>query len=417
MRNFEVAFETLQKIFDNKIRFNLAVKSSLKKANKMGDSAFINELTSTCGCVLRHYYVFEEIIKRQYPDANQKQILLISLALANRLFSKRYDVKKLNEYVCKESELDDVTSFIEGLNDPKKLIPEDVKEDTPNYYHLRYNLPLWLVEMWSKNFDSFIAKKLFRSVYHKDKQILRINSNNIDGEEFFKKYNNLQPFGDSLAIYDGKENIKKLLAVKNGDAFDIDAGYKLMVNSIEIDPIRGIAVYAGSSNKLLTELYCVLGNSFKMDYLCGSQKNFFEVKKEIQELGMLNISTYEVSYTGIVTCISKPVHYFFLCPRNTYFRGLSETPDYFLNINSEDLDEIIKEEKEAINEAKDQIEDGGYLIYYLPTVSKNETRGVIHAFLKENPNFTIVREKQMLPFDKYKNMFYFAILKKGESND
>ena len=128
MRNFEFAFETLNKIFENKVRFNLAIKSSLKKANKMGDSSFINELTSTCGCVLRHYYVFEEIIKRKYPNANQKQILLISLALANRLFSKRYDVKKLNEYVSKESELDDVTSFIDSINDPKKLIPEDIKD-------------------------------------------------------------------------------------------------------------------------------------------------------------------------------------------------------------------------------------------------------------------------------------------------
>ena len=107
----------------------------------------------------------------------------------------------------------------------------------------------------------------------------------------------------------------------------------------------------------------------------------------------------------------------FVCPENSHFQSLIDSPEYFLRCKQEDLDRFIEIEKESILEASKQVENGGDLIYFVPTLCKNETKRVIHAFLNEHNEFTLVNEKQLFPFDPYKSLMYFAILRKEKNND
>ena len=412
MKNFEVSFEVLKRVINDNIPFHLALKTVLKKERNRGDKDFILSVSSTCGCVLRHTYLFQELIQRKYKDLESDKGILISIGLANHLFSKRFDEKDLNKYLVKETGLDDVTEFIERYSDTQKLIPEDIATDSKKFYSLRYNLPLWVVSMWEKNLGPFISKKLFRSLNYKNGQLLIINKNEISDEELYKKYPEFVPFGDDVVLYEGKENIKKHSAVTNNEVLNISIAYDLLFKKLDLDMARGIACYGASSNDVLLELYALLGSSLKMDYLCGTQKHFFEVRDTVKRFSLKSVSLYESSHKEIETCISKPVHTFFLCPRNTYFKGFIESPDYYLRIKQDDLDEIIKQEKEALLESSKQVEEDGYLVYILPTVCKNETKTVIHSFLNEHKEFALVEEKQFLPFDKYRSMLYYAILKR-----
>ena len=129
------------------------------------------------------------------------------------------------------------------------------------------------------------------------------------------------------------------------------------------------------------------------------------------------LSLYECPHTAMLTCISKPVHTMFVSPENSHFQSLIDSPEYFLRCNQDDLDKFIQIEKESILEASKQVENGGDLIYFVPTLCKNETKRVVRAFLEENKNFTLVNEKQLFTFDPYKSILYFAILRKEESHD
>ena len=190
-----------------------------------------------------------------------------------------------------------------------------------------------------------------------------------------------------------------------------------LLKDLDIDPIRGIAIYGGSTNAIIDELYLRLGVNFKADYLCGTQKHFFEVRDAVKKYGLVNLSLYECEHQAILTCISKPVHTFFLCPENSYFLGLIERPDYFLSCRQEDLDSFIKIEYESLIEASHHVEDGGDLVYFVPTFCRNETKSIIHRFIKEHEGFSLVEEKQLVPFDKYESMLYFAILRKEVKHD
>ena len=414
MRNFEHAYNVLNKILIDNIPFNLAIKSSLKQEKKKIDNDFKTSITASVGCVLRHYYVFKEITSRKYGELEDEKFIYLSLGLANHLFSKRFDENDLNKYLAKESGISDLVEFINSFEDTKKLIPEDIEFGSKKYCSLRYNIPMWLVSMWQKNGGEFLSKKLFRSLINHSNTLVRVNTLNNSESEFVGKYNDFEIFEEELHLAKIKDEklLKKHNAIYHQDALLIPASYSYMCKDLDLDPMRGIAIYCGDSNYLLDELFLRLGPIFKADYLCGSQKHFFEVKEDVKRYGLTNLAVYECEFSAILTCISKPVHTFFLCPKNTNLIGLIEKPDYFLSCKQENLDKYIKDEYQALLEASRQVEDGGNLVYFVPTFCKNETRSIINRFINENHGFSLVEQKQLFPFDKYETMLFYAILKK-----
>ena len=103
-------------------------------------------------------------------------------------------------------------------------------------------------------------------------------------------------------------------------------------------------------------------------------------------------------------------------PDSSRLNLLQVLPDYFLRFDIQKLDELIANQGKALQEASAQVEDGGYLVYLVDTISKKETMGIINEFLKVHPEFVLTREKLYFPYKKYGGSYYFAVLKKG-AND
>lgn len=419
MKAYEHTHAVLLKVIEEDIPLNLAIKSSLKKEKKIIDPTLKADISASAGCVLRHYYLFKELFSRKYPEEKESVFLFFALGLGNRLFSKRFDEEELKKYIQKNTELDGLVEYYESFNDVKKLIPEDVEFGSNKYYSMRYNTPTWIVRMWRKNAGDLLFKRLMHSQANYASSLLRVNTDNIKIGEFTNKYNDLSLLDEKLGIVSSSENrkVKRHQAVMNGDALVVPTSYSFMLDELDVDPVRGIAIYGGSTNHLLDELYVRLGVNFKADYLCGTQKHFFEVNDKVKKYGLLNLSVYECDYQAIITCVSKPVHTFFLCPENSYFLGLLENPDYFLRCRQDDLDRFINGQYQSLIEASRHVEDGGDLVYFVPTFCRNEGKGVIHRFINEHSDFVLVNEKQLFPFDKYQTMLYFAILRKEVKHD
>ena len=417
MGRFEYAAKILNDVINNNLSFKAASKVAFKKED---DELVKQEVAAVVGCALRHYYVFNELAKRQYPDISDDAFNMLSLGLANHLFAKKFDEESFNKYVESESKLEGAAEYISSVNDPKALIPTDIEFGSKKFNALRYNLPMWIVNLWEKNCGPFLAKKQFRSLSSKNlNSALRINTYAISDEQFFAKYNDVVPCDIAhvaVAQYENT-NLKGHQSIKKGDAFLYPLGYKLMCEDLDIDPLRGIAIYNGCSNHILKELYAILGPFFKADVLCNNQSTLIEAENIKKRYHLEGLSLYECPHTAMLTCISKPVHTMFVSPENSHFQSLIDLPEYFLRCKQEDLDRFIEIEKESLLEASKQVENGGDLIYFVPTLCKNETKRVVRSFLEEHKNFTLVNEKQLFTFDPYKSILYFAIIRKEESHD
>ena len=420
MKAIEHVNNALEKIIFEGSSFNLAIRSSLKNEKRNGEHEFVSTITSICGGYLRHYYSIDSAVKKAFPDFSEKEQLLIGVALTDKLFSKKLDRDEIlkplfKERADKEKEIKD---FLDRFVDPFSLIPEDMKPDSDEYLHLRYNIPLFIVKMWRRNAKGALSRKLFRTFKKNDRHVVRIDTNRISVDEFFAKYPKLTRIDDlPLAEVNDKGNVKKLPAVVEGDAINMHASYTYAFNDLDIDFVRGVAVYGGTSNDIIDELYARFGKNLKLDYLCGNQKHFFEVNNKYKTYRVKDISLYECGHDALRTCISQPVHTFIISPENTSFERLKEESDYFLRVKREDLDGLINIQYETLTNALELVEDDGYIVYMVPTLCRNETYGLIRRFISEHPNVKLEKEMQLFPFDKYNSMFYFAVLKKESSND
>ena len=417
MKDFEHAYDVLLKVVEEGLPFNVAINSSLKKAKDL-TANLKSSVSFSAAVVLRHYYVFKEIFKRKYEEEKENKFLLFALALGNRLFSKRFNEDELLAYVEKETQLDGIVDLVNQYDDPRNLVPSDIEQNSDLFLSLRYNIPVWIVRMWRKNIGPKAVRKVLRNIYLPN-HFVSINTNQIDVPSFYEKYNDFEPFEvtHKVAVFKGTNQLRKNPAVINNDALMIPAIYGELLSELDIDFLRGVAIYAATPNQLLEQLYVTYGKNMKLDYICGDQKAYFDIDKKLKHFGFNNVSAYECSASSLITCISKPVHTLFVCPKNSNFALFSEKPDFFLTIKQEDLDEFIKNEYDSLIEACSQVEDGGELVYFVPTYCKNESQTVIRRFLEAAPSFTLVKQRQVLPFSNYQTLFYYAVLKKELKND
>ena len=420
MKEIEHIKNALEKIIFDGSSFNVAIRSSLKDDKRNNDATFVSTITSICGGYLRHYYSIDRIVKKTFPNLDEKEQLYIGIALSDKLFSKKIEKEEMLKNIQKNKAEEEtkIKDFLDSINDPFSLIPEEAKPNSDEYIHFRYNIPLFLVKMWRRNAKGALSRKLFRTFKKNDRCVVRIDTNKISIDNFFEKYNVFSRVDEyPLAEIKEKSNVKRLPPIVSGDALNMHASYTYALQNADIDFVRGVAIYGGASNDIIDELYARFGNQLKLDYLCGNQKHFFEVNNKVKKYHLKSVSLYECGYDALRTCISKPMHTFIVSPENTSFERLKEESDYFLRVKKEDLDAFISTQNIVLNNALELLEDGGYLIYIVPTLCRNETYGLIHRFVSEHNNVKLENETQLFPFDKFNSMLYFAVLKKESSND
>ena len=190
-----------------------------------------------------------------------------------------------------------------------------------------------------------------------------------------------------------------------------------MLDEGDVDLIRPVAVYAEYPNDLLLELTARFPSVNNIDFVAGTYSAFINTKNLLNKLSIKGVNVYEANASSIITCISKPVHTFVVMPDNSRLNLLQMLPDYFLRFSTDKLDELIQGQLNSLQEASVQVEDGGYLLYLVDTLSKKESSGVINEFLSKNENFTLVKSKQYFSYKKYGGSYFFAVLKKAEQHD
>ena len=80
----------------------------------------------------------------------------------------------------------------------------------------------------------------------------------------------------------------------------------------------------------------------------------------------------------------------------------------------ERIDSIINDQKLLLESANKHLKVGGVLVYSTCTINKNENEKQIAKFIENHPNYQLIEEKVILPYEYNSDGFYIAKLKKGE---
>ena len=405
MKNFSLAHSVLLQILENNVSFSLAIRNAFN--DEKNKTLIRSDISSLVGCSLRHYLVFTDIIKTRYENLDNSQTVYLLLALSNALFIKLEDAKKVNKELARLSHIDDLDEFVSSI-DPHHLIDENKHPLNSNeWYSLYFNTPTWLVKMWRKHYGDNFTSRILRA-------------NNKKATKFYLEKEG-EHFDDRFAPT-AIPSVFKYVAeqpLKNRDELlPATPAMQYALNEMDIDPLRGLAIYSEVTSNLLYHLSKYLNSYSKADFLCGSSNSFFETKRLVRHLGLHKVDIYEVQSSGFITVMSAPVHSLIVMPNNSLFSSLRSRPEFFLRIKQDELDGLIAHEYQVLLDAKDYVEEGGDLLYIIETISNKEGHGNIEKFLKENSEqFTLKDEKQFFPCNSSESSLYFAILHRRGPND
>ena len=414
-----LARDILNRIINENTPFSLALKQAFKK-NEVSKEDKAN-ISAMVGCVLRHYLVLSNVISKQYPALDSVGVIALMIAFSNALFIKKLDQEDCNKEAQQYLKEEDIKAqdFIEPYLQEKKLVPENIEVGSFEFLSFRYNTPTEIIKMWNKQFGHIAVSKALKANSKPAPVVLRIDNKKIEDEDFFNKYPEFERIEgvNGMALYKGEGKFKNHEVSEKALATPYALAFKEMLDEGDVDLLRGLAIYTEYPNDLLIDLISRKESISGVEFIAGNLATASNARNFLNKNQVRGVNVYEAQASSIITCLSKPVHTFVVMPDNSRFNLLQLLPDYFLRFDFNKLDELIANQKLALKEAAEQVEEDGYLLYLVDTLSKKESINIINEFLANNENFTLVRDKLYFPYKKYGGSYYFAALKKAKKND
>ena len=416
MKEIEIAKVILLKLVVEEVPFTIALKNTFKKYAV--DNLQRANISALVGCELRHHYLFDNLLERFFDSLEFEKTVYLRFALANHLFLKRYAEEKILPFVYQDLEKDKVKVLFDFVDSTEQIIPTELDKTSPEFLSYRYNTPAWVIRMWQKQYGKGAVFKTLKVNYRPSVPSLRINENKINKEEFLAKHPDFSnaPI-ENMVIYQGRSSPKRLDEYLTHDIFFMKMGTKYVIDSLDLDPFKGVAIYTEVPNNIYLDLFTRYQDNLKLDLVINHPSYFFEVKRTLDSFNNPpHLFIYEANSSGLITCLSKEVHTFICLPKSTTFDLLRSSPDYFLRIKQNQLDEIIAQETNALEESSKFVETNGELIYMVPTLNRKESNNVIATFLVKHKEYVLLEERQFFPFETYDSCLYFARMKKVEKN-
>lgn len=413
MNIFETSKTVLLKLVNEDVPFTIALKNTFKKNNS--DAVEKSNVAALVGCELRHHYIFDNLINRFFEGVEFEKTIYLRFTLANGLFLKRFPEKELVSLAEQDLDKEKIYALYSFVKSTNEIIPNELDKSSPEFLSLRYNTPAWIIRMWQKQYGKGLVFKTLKVNYRQSVPSIRVNENKIDIDEFLAKHPDFSKAPvDNMIIYQGRGSPKKLHEFDNGSLYFMKMATKVILDSLDLDVLKGIAIYTEVPNNIYLDLLTRFKEEAKADLVINNTNCYYETKRNLEKLGKHRMFIYEAEYTSLLTCLSKKVHTMICMPKSSTFDLFRSTPDYFLRINQDGLDELIANESACLAECSKYVEDGGELVYMVPTLSRKESNNVIAKFLVENKDFELIEERQFFPFEVYDSCLYSARLKKVE---
>ena len=418
MNEFELGKQILTKMVFDEVPFALVLRQTFKKSDI--DPAVKSNITALLGCELRHHLIFDNLINRFIGEEVEfEKTIYLRFYLSNHLFLRRFKDSELLALAKADlpiKEVDDLLTFVDSTNE---IIPEELDKSSPEFLSLRYNTPAWVIRMWQKQFGKGVVFKVLKVNYRPSVSSVRVNEKFLDINEFVSKHPDfsLSPI-ENMVVYQGRGNAKNLDEYKEYKIFFMKMATKHVLDRLGLDPIKRVAIYTETPNNIYMEIAAQLGKDYPLDLVINHAPTLFEARKVAKEMGLSHTYIYDANYQNLVTCISKKANIFICLPKSSILDLLRSTPDYFLRIKQDQLDQIIIEELNCLEECSKYVEVDGELVYMIPTLSRKESNSLIANFLVKHPEYSLIEEHQFFPFESYDSCMYYARLKKnGEKQD
>lgn len=382
----EILHETIQNGSYPNLLYNQRTKNFDDRDRKL-----ITLLIFDCLSNLIH---IDYILKQYIGDKKVKPIIrnILRMAVDQIAFLQFPEHAVINESVklCDEIKKPMLKGFVNGVlrnyvRNPKIIYP---KENTLEYFSIKNSKPMWLMELWEKDygFDEAVRFSNVRNVG----TTVRFK-NGFEGKEW------LEEKGYPFSKVDFIDN--SYILDSSYDIFNT-AEYKKGVLSIQgIGSMVACKALDAKTDEHVLDACSAPGG--KTVNICSAMKSGKVVACDLYE-NRINLVKQNVKRCGynFVECFSRDMSQSYDDFINKFDRvlvdapcsGLGEInskPDIILNKSLDDVFELSKLQLKILDCCCDYVKSGGVLVYSTCTINKIENDRVVLKFLEKHKEYSL----------------------------
>jgi len=281
----------------------------------------------------------------------------------------------------------------------------------------KYSIPQWLINELKENYSNKELENICKAFNIKPRTTVRINLLKITKEEFIKKLKNngidFEETDEYEFLFLKIKNIANCELYNEGyfTVQDISAGMTAKILKPNPGDIVLDACSApGGKTTHLAEIMKNYGEIYAWD-LHKHRLNL--VKQNAERLG-INIIQIEVKDASKKNeRLSNKFDKVLLDVPCSGIGVIKRKPDIKWQRKKEDIEPIIKTQKQILNVCSSYVKSGGYLLYSTCSILKKENEGIVNDFINKNNNWKIVEQYTILPNDNQDGFFICKLIRES----
>jgi 16S rRNA (cytosine967-C5)-methyltransferase len=259
---------------------------------------------------------------------------------------------------------------------------------------VEYSVPPWLVERWSKQYDSDHLEIILKEMNSEPLTNIFVNRNKILLDDLIDEFSlsnvkceKNEFFDDMLTIVEGRAADTD--AFKRGCFYIQDTASRLVAKVVsliadtaESSILDAAAAPGGKSINLLCDGYDVISSDI-------SRSKLIVTKENLQRMG-LNENRLIVLDAEMPLPFSRRFRIILLDAPCSACGRIRRAPEIKYRLKPEDFNFLSEQQLRLLSNTSDYVEDGGYLVYATCSVDESEDENVIEKFLENKPAFALI---------------------------
>jgi 16S rRNA (cytosine967-C5)-methyltransferase len=277
--------------------------------------------------------------------------------------------------------------------------------------------PDWLWNLCEEELGKETWAKEAEALNQQAEVVLRVNTIKTT-KEILKKYlieqnvlvSELPDFEDALLLEE-RQNLFQNELFKLG-LFELqDAGSQAISEFMNLEPgMRVIDACAGGGGKSL-HIAALMKNKGRIISMDVTQWKLDELKKRARRANAGNIEVRLIENSKTIKRLEKTADRLLLDVPCSGTGVIKRNPDAKWKLNPEFIDRTRELQSKILNDYSVMVKNGGELIYSTCSILPCENKKQVDLFLKNNPYFQFVKDKTILPSERFDG-FYMARIKR-----
>lgn len=348
-----------------------------------------------------------------------KEYFICTLAIS-------YSNKELDESYFKEAFNQDETEF-ESFN--KELLLNallNLKSNPLKYegkdvikkLSINYSYPEWVIKMMVKHFGVSHIYKDVVSIKKPLKMSLNVNTLLTSKEEVLKdnRFTNIDYLENGIR-YEGDFKLNEITKFKNNEIFIQDEVSQLLISKLNLEMGDETLLISEDNGPLAIDMAIKQNDIGNIHVINTDMLTISSVRKFIDRFKLKSVNVIQTDLSLLLSHVAKESldKILFIAPSSN-LGLLRRKSSLLLTLKREDLDSLITYQKTYLEDVASHLKQGGRMIYAVYTYNKKESSLIVSEFLNNNPDYTLIEEKQLFTYTLPSDGAYYAIIERKQND-